>query len=109
MGLRTEVVSNHHNGKALREMLGSFGMGRYFEVVIASEEVGVRKPNPEIFRICLSRLRLTRDQVIFVGDSLLYDVVAARAAGIVSVLHAEGTADELKPSRATHEVERRTN
>ena len=109
MGLRMAVVSNHHNGKSLREMLGSFGMGRYFEVVIASEEVGVRKPNPKIFRICLSRLRLRRDQVIFVGDSLLYDVVGARAAGIVSVLHAEGTPDELKTPRDRHGVKTRTN
>ena len=109
MGLRMAVVSNHHSGKSLREMLGSFGMGQYFEVVIASEEVGVRKPNPKIFRICLSRLRLRRDQVIFVGDSLLYDVVGARAAGIVSVLHAEGAPDELKTPRDRHGVKTRTN
>ena len=109
MGLRMAVVSNHHNGKSLREMLRSFGMGQYFEVVIASEEVGVRKPNPKIFRICLSRLRLRRDQVIFVGDSLLYDVVGARAAGIVSVLHAEGAPDELKTPRDRHGVKTRTN
>src|SRR5207244_8509908 len=109
MGLRMAVVSNHHNGKSLREMLGSFGMGQYFEVVIASEEVGVRKPNPKIFRICLSRLRLRRDQVIFVGDSLLYDVVGARAAGIVSVLYAEVAPDELKTPRDRHGVKTRTN
>ena len=109
MGLRMAVVSNHHNGKSLREMLGSFGMGRYFEVVIASEEVGVRKPNPKIFRICLSRLRLRRDQVIFVGDSLLYDVVGARVAGIVSVLYAEVAPDELKTPRDRHGVKTRTN
>jgi len=109
MGLRMAVVSNHHSGKSLREMLGSFGMGQYFEVVIASEEVGVRKPNPKIFRICLSRLRLRRDQVIFVGDSLLYDVVGARTAGIVSVLYAEGAPDELKTPRDRHGVKTRTN
>src|SRR5207245_3618749 len=109
MGLRMAVVSNHHNGKSLREMLGSFGMGQYFEVVIASEEVGVRKPNPKIFRICLSRLRLRRDQVIFVGDSLLYDVVGARAAGIVSVLYAEVAPDELKTPRDRHGVKTHRN
>ena len=67
--------------------------------MIISEEVGVRKPNPNIFRICLSRLRLRRNQVIFVGDSLLYDVVGARAAGIISVLYAEVAPDELKTPR----------
>jgi len=99
MGLRMAVISNHHNGKSLRGMLTTFRMKKYFEVVIASEEVGVRKPNPKIFRICLSRLRLNRNQTVFVGDSLLYDVVGARAAGLISVLYAEGAPDELKTPR----------
>src|SRR2546428_8349325 len=90
-------------------MLRSFEMVQYFEVVIASEEVGVRKPNPKIFRICLSRLRLRRNQVIFVGDSLLYDVVGAKAAGIVSVLYAEGAPDELKTPRDRNGVKRHRN
>ena len=109
MGLRMAIISNHHNGKSLRGMLRSFGISQYFEVVIVSEEVGVRKPNPKIFRVCLSRLRLRRDQVIFVGDSLLYDVVGARAAGIVSVLYAEKAPDELKTPRDRNGVKTRKN
>src|SRR3989475_7094383 len=109
IGLRMGIISNHHNGKSLREMLRDFGMRQYFEVVIVSEEVGVRKPNPKIFRICLTRLRLRRDQVIFVGDSLLYDVVGARAAGIISVLSAEGAPDELKTPRHRNEVKTHNN
>jgi FMN phosphatase YigB (HAD superfamily) len=99
IGLRMAIISNHHNGKSLRKMLRNLGMIKYFEVVIVSEEVGVRKPNPKIYRICLSRLRLRRNQVIFVGDSLLYDVVGARAADIISVLYAEGAPDELETPR----------
>jgi HAD superfamily hydrolase (TIGR01509 family) len=109
MGLRMAIISNHHNGKSLREMLRSLRMNQYFEVVVVSEEVGVRKPNPKIFRICLSRLRLRRNQVIFVGDSLLYDVVGARAAGIISVLHAEDAPDELKTPRDRNGVKTHDN
>lgn len=109
MGLRMAIISNHHNGKSLREMLRSFGMRHYFDVVIVSEEVGVRKPNPKIFRICLSKLRLRRNQVIFVGDSLLYDIVGARAAEIISVLYAEGAADELETPRDRNGVKTQKN
>ena len=109
MGLRMAIISNHHNGKSLREMLRSLGMSQYFEVVIVSEEVGVRKPNPKIFRICLTRLGLRRNQVIFVGDSLLYDVVGARAAGIISVFSAEGAPDELKTPRDRNGVKTHNN
>src|SRR3989442_4892105 len=50
MGLRMAVGFTHHNGKAVREMCGSFGSVQYFEGGIVSEEVGVRKPNTQMLR-----------------------------------------------------------
>ncbi len=105
MGLRMAVVSNHHNGKSLREMLMSFRLKQYFEVVIASEEVGVRKPNPKIFRLCLTRLGLSRSKAIFVGDSLPYDVEGAKAAGMTAVLYVEDDPIELRNPRDRDGVE----
>ena len=47
--------------------------------------------------------------MIFVGDSLLYDVVGARAAGIISVLYAEVAPDELKTPRDRNGVKTHNN
>jgi len=98
-GFRMGVISNHHNHRALESMLKRFKMSKYFEVAIASESVGVRKPNPEIFRICLRKLHLARSQTVFVGDSLLYDVAGAKAAGMTSILYVESDPKELKNPR----------
>jgi putative hydrolase of the HAD superfamily len=41
---------------------------RSFDVVVASCEVGVDKPEPEIFRICTERLKLEPSACLFVDD-----------------------------------------
>ncbi len=105
MGLRMAVVSNHHNHKALDMMLKLFKLRGYFKVVIASESVGVRKPNPKIFRLCLTGLGLSRSKAIFVGDSLPYDVEGAKAAGITAVLYVEDDPVELRSPRDRDGVE----
>ncbi len=99
------VISNHHNHKALENMLKLFKLRGYFKVVIASERVGVRKPNPRIFRICLTKLGLSRSQAIFVGDSLPYDVEGAKAAGMTAVLYVEDDPVELRSPRDRDGVE----
>ena len=53
-----------------------------FEVILISEEAGIAKPDPGIFRLALSRLALSPDAALFVGDSIAHDYQGARAAGI---------------------------
>jgi putative hydrolase of the HAD superfamily len=48
--------------------------------------VGVAKPDPAIFRIALDALGVpASDTVLYVGDSLRYDVAGAIAAGLQPV------------------------
>jgi putative hydrolase of the HAD superfamily len=58
------------------------GLQDCFRHTIISEEVGVNKPQPEIFRIALQRNGLTADQVVMIGDSYSSDILGAQAAGI---------------------------
>jgi putative hydrolase of the HAD superfamily len=55
------------------------------DVLIASEEAGVSKPDPRIFEIALERLEATADRAVMVGDSWANDILGARAAGIRAV------------------------
>lgn len=50
--------------------------------VLISEEVGINKPQPEIFRIALQRNGITADQAIMIGDSYSSDIAGAQSAGI---------------------------
>jgi putative hydrolase of the HAD superfamily len=55
-------------------------------VVVDSAVAGVAKPDPAIFAVALDALGVPADDtVLYVGDSLRYDVAGARAAGLQPV------------------------
>ncbi|MDE5799671.1 MAG: HAD-IA family hydrolase, partial [Paramuribaculum sp.] len=81
---RLALVSNFYGN--IRSVLANFGIARFFEVVIDSTEVGVRKPSPEIFRIALEAMELRPEQTIVVGDSIKNDILPAASLGCRTVL-----------------------
>jgi putative hydrolase of the HAD superfamily len=83
-GYRLGVVSNAE-GRVERD-LASAGYEGLFEAIIDSHEVGVEKPDPEIFRIALERVGAKPETTVFVGDVPAVDIAGARAAGIAPVL-----------------------
>lgn len=62
------------------------GMKPYFETLTVSEEVGVKKPNPEIFQYALRKAHATAEESLMIGDEMVVDIDGARAAGIDTVL-----------------------
>lgn len=83
-GLRLGIVSNSEG--ALIDLLDRVGLSEHFETIIDSGREGVRKPDPEIFRLALSRMGIPSQGVLYVGDIPDVDVVGARAAGLDAVL-----------------------
>lgn len=65
--------------------LSGSGMEPYFETLTVSEEVGVKKPNPEIFHYALEKAHATAKESLVVGDEMAVDIDGARAAGIDQV------------------------
>lgn len=65
--------------------LSGSGMEPYFETLTVSEEVGVKKPNPEIFRYALKKAGATPEESLMIGDEMAVDIDGARAAGIDQV------------------------
>lgn len=59
---------------------------RYFSQVINSEMAGVKKPDPQIFRLALSRANAVPEKSIMIGDSIEADILGAKAVGL-HVLH----------------------
>ena len=58
------------------------GLAPYFTHRLISEEVGINKPQPEIFRIALERNGIAADEAVMIGDSYSSDIAGAKAAGI---------------------------
>lgn len=61
------------------------GLDGLVDALVASEDVGVSKPDREIFRIALDRAGVTADCAAMVGDSWANDIAGAHAAGIPAV------------------------
>jgi putative hydrolase of the HAD superfamily len=83
-GVRTGLISN------------SWGRGRYdrdsfnelFDGVVISGEVGLHKPQPEIFQLGAERIGVEPSDCVFVDD-LRENCAGAEAVGMTSVLHRE--------------------
>lgn len=65
--------------------LSGSGMEPYFETLTVSEEVGVKKPNPEIFLYALTKAGAKAEESLMIGDEMAVDIDGARAAGIDQV------------------------
>jgi len=83
-GVRLAVISNWDY--TLHRTLETVGLGVAFDVVVASLEEGVEKPEPQLFEITLERLGVKANETVHVGDDVTDDVLGARKAGIYPVL-----------------------
>lgn len=81
---RVAVVSNNLLEEQ-QEKLQLCALAAYVDALVVSEEVGVSKPDPRIFRIALDRLHCPPADAVMVGDSWSADIEGARAAGIPAV------------------------
>ena len=82
--------------------LSGSGLEPYFETLTVSEEVGVKKPNPEIFYYALRKAHATAEESIVIGDEMAVDIDGAKAAGIDQIFfNAKG---EKVEGERTYEV-----
>ena len=86
-GIAIALVSNTMRtpGFVLRTLLDRAGLLRYFAHTAFSDEVGIRKPAPEIFRQALQALGVEPASALHVGDDEVLDVAGAHAAGMRTV------------------------
>lgn len=67
--------------------LKSSNLDQYFSSVFTSETTGHKKPSPEIFHHALSELKLTKEEVLMIGDNPNTDILGAQNAGITPMLY----------------------
>jgi putative hydrolase of the HAD superfamily len=80
------LITNRNNVEPFYELLDAMGLRSYFDLTLASGEVGVRKPEPEIFIAALEKIGSTAEESLYVGDNYWADVVGAERAGITPIL-----------------------
>lgn len=75
MVLVTNFYGNMHT------VLEEFGLSHLFKDVIESVVAGVRKPDPEIFRLGVAALGLEPQETVMIGDSPDKDILPAQSIG----------------------------
>lgn len=71
-------------------MLERHGLLRYFGPIAYSDEIGVRKPEAEIFRVTLAAAGMQPGQALHIGDNPDADVVGARGIGMRAAHYTAG-------------------
>ncbi|MDX1948576.1 MAG: HAD family hydrolase [Pirellulaceae bacterium] len=89
---QTAIVSTKFRYR-IETVLANHSAGELFDLVVGGEDVERHKPHPDALHRALDRLRLTTEQVLYVGDHPI-DAQAARAAGIPFVAMLTGASVE---------------
>lgn len=58
------------------------GIGKYFDALILSEEIGVNKPNPRLFEYALQKSGARLEESIMIGDMFETDIAGAAGIGM---------------------------
>lgn len=86
-GVRAGVVSNSLGVRPF-DPYTLWGIADRFDAVVLSGEVGLRKPEPEIFLLSLERLGVAADQCVFIDD-MVHNLEAAQVLGLTTVHHTD--------------------
>lgn len=79
-GLKTGLITNgEHNLQYAK--IGLLGLGSYFDEIIATGDYGIHKPDRGIFDIMCEKMGLKPEEMVYVGDNPVNDIMGARNAG----------------------------
>ena len=60
-------------------------ISKYFSFSITAEEIGVPKPQPEIFLAALKQTKVKSNEFVYVGDDMVNDIDGAKNVGMTTV------------------------
>lgn len=92
---RIGIIANQSLGS--KERLETFGILKYIDVVVASAEEGVAKPDKRIFEIALERARCKPEETVMVGDRLDNDIIPANEIGMFTIWMKQGNWKDACP------------
>ena len=104
-GHRLAVVTSKASLIA-HQSLEFVGLDHFFPVVVGYDDSPRHKPDPEPVRVALSRLGVSPDNAVFVGDSP-HDVLAGNAADVTTIAALWGPFDRetLAEAQPDHFIE----
>ena len=84
VGIITNGAHDTHTDSQLTKVQ-RLGLSNRIQSLTISDEIGVRKPNVEIFKVACERAGVLPSAAMFIGDTVANDIVGANRAGMLSV------------------------
>ena len=104
-GILLGVVSDAPQKQAWSRLTDT-GLEVFFDAVVAFEDTGKLKPDPQPFKLAMGRLGVTAAQTIMVGDWPERDMRGAGALGVITVFARYGSTFTTYQSGADYELKR---
>ncbi len=96
-GYKLGLISNARDAANVDRLVDHARLRPWFDPILISANVGVRKPNPRIFKLVLDQWQLSSAEVVMVGDMLGADILGAHNAGLRGIwatMQAERSAND---------------
>lgn len=78
------IITNGFEEIQSKKMINS-KIYHYFDQIITSESVGVKKPNPRVFNFALETAKANKENSVMIGDSLEADIKGALDVGLRAI------------------------
>lgn len=98
------IIANQSYGS--KERLRRFGILEYIDLIVASAEEGVAKPDRRIFERALERAGCRPEEAVMVGDRLDNDIVPANGIGMFTVWIRQGNWKDACPREKSEQPDR---
>ena len=103
-GLKLAIITDAPRFQAWSRLFG-LKLEKYFDLVIALEDTGRKKPSRLPFKVALRKLGIEPEEAVMVGDSVERDVLGAGKLGMRTVLAKYGQVwKETKKGKADYEI-----
>ena len=87
------IISNFDHPPHVFTLLSELELQEFFNVVVISGDVGVKKPDPKIFNLTLKEAGLQPNEVVYVGDTE-EDVTGSLSAEIIPIFIQRARSDQ---------------
>ncbi len=84
-GYRLGLLSNAGDAENVQRLIDGADLRQYFNPIVVSAAVGLRKPNPAVFELVRAAWGVPAAECVMIGDTLGADILGAQLAGMRNV------------------------
>jgi FMN phosphatase YigB (HAD superfamily) len=93
-GYKLGLLSNAGDEANVQRLIDYAGIRHFFDPILISAALGIRKPDPRPFQQILDQWTLPPESVVMVGDLLEADILGAQRTGIHNIWLRDGSSSD---------------